>query len=85
MSKYATDTPPSHLVARALIHAARVPIAAPSANKFGHVSPTCAQHVMDDLGKEDVWIIDPSLGIMMMDEKEVPLGRRMAIITTENR
>jgi L-threonylcarbamoyladenylate synthase len=27
-----------------------VPIAAPSANRFGHVSPTSAQHVMDDLG-----------------------------------
>lgn len=27
-----------------------VPIAAPSANRFGHVSPTSARHVMDDLG-----------------------------------
>ena len=80
---YVACRSPSHSVARTLIDAARVPIAAPSANKFGHVSPTCALHVMDDLGKEDVWIIDPSLGIMMMDEKEVPLGRRMAIITTE--
>lgn len=52
---------PSHPIARALISAARVPIAAPSANKFGHVSPTLAEHVMDDLGQEDVWVIDPSL------------------------
>lgn len=52
---------PSHPIARALISAAKVPIAAPSANKFGHVSPTLAEHVMDDLGQEDVWILDPNL------------------------
>ena len=33
----------------ALIDAAGVPIAAPSANRFGHTSPTTAQHVLDDL------------------------------------
>lgn len=58
---YVACRSPSHPVARALISAARVPIAAPSANKFGHVSPTLADHVMDDLGREDVWIVDPSL------------------------
>jgi hypothetical protein len=41
-----------------LIDAAQVPIAAPSANKFGHVSPTRAHHVWDDLQYEDVWIVD---------------------------
>jgi L-threonylcarbamoyladenylate synthase len=40
---------PNHPVALALIKAAGVPIAAPSANLFGHVSPTTAQHVLDDL------------------------------------
>jgi len=40
---------PNHPVALALIHASGVPIAAPSANRFGHVSPTTAQHVLDDL------------------------------------
>jgi len=52
---------PSHELARALIRAARVPIAAPSANKFGHVSPTRADHVLRDLGQEDVWVMDPEL------------------------
>jgi hypothetical protein len=51
---------PSHPIARALIQQAQVPIAAPSANKFGHVSPTRAQHVWDDLSQEDVWILDPT-------------------------
>ena len=59
---YVACRSPSHPVARALIAAARVPIAAPSANKFGHVSPTLARHVLDDLGLEDVWVVDPALG-----------------------
>ena len=49
---------PLHPLAQALIQEARVPIAAPSANKFGHVSPTQADHVMDDLGQEDVWVLE---------------------------
>jgi L-threonylcarbamoyladenylate synthase len=40
---------PAHPVARALIRAAGVPIAAPSANLFGHTSPTTAAHVLADL------------------------------------
>lgn len=60
---YVACRSPSHPVARALIAAAKIPIAAPSANKFGHVSPTLAAHVMDDLGREDVWIVDPGLGV----------------------
>ena len=41
---------PAHPVAEALLAAAGIPIAAPSANRFGHVSPTNADHVLDDLG-----------------------------------
>lgn len=40
---------PAHPVAQALIREADVPVAAPSANRFGHTSPTTAQHVIDDL------------------------------------
>jgi L-threonylcarbamoyladenylate synthase len=40
---------PAHPVALALIEAAGLPIAAPSANRFGRTSPTTAQHVLDDL------------------------------------
>ena len=40
---------PAHPVALALIAAAGIPIAAPSANLFSHTSPTTAQHVLDDL------------------------------------
>lgn len=40
---------PAHPVAHALIEVAGVPVAAPSANRFGYTSPTTAQHVLDDL------------------------------------
>ena len=40
---------PSHPVARALLSAVGRPVAAPSANRSGHVSPTEARHVLDDL------------------------------------
>ncbi|MBL8568957.1 MAG: threonylcarbamoyl-AMP synthase [Phreatobacter sp.] len=40
---------PSHPVARALLNAAGRPVAAPSANRSGHVSPTTAAHVLADL------------------------------------
>ena len=40
---------PQHPVARAIIKAAGVPLAAPSANLSGSPSPTTAQHVIEDL------------------------------------
>ena len=40
---------PCHPVAHALIAAADLPIAAPSANTFGRISPTQARHVIEDL------------------------------------
>jgi L-threonylcarbamoyladenylate synthase len=49
---------PAHPVAQALIREAGVPIAAPSANPFGYVSPTCAQHVFDGLGDRVDLILD---------------------------
>ena len=46
---------PSHEVAQALLAEVDFPIVAPSANRSGHVSPTNAQHVADDLsGKLDL-------------------------------
>ncbi len=40
---------PAHPVAQTLLKAVGLPLAAPSANRFGHTSPTTAQHVLDDL------------------------------------
>ena len=41
---------PDHEVAQALLRAAGVPVAAPSANRSGRPSPTTAAHVLSDLG-----------------------------------
>lgn len=46
---------PDHPVAAALLIESGCPLAAPSANRFGSISPTTAQHVVDELdGRVDV-------------------------------
>jgi len=49
---------PAHSVALALIEAAEVPVAAPSANRFTQVSPTTAEHVRAGLGDHVDYILD---------------------------
>ncbi|MCX7945180.1 MAG: L-threonylcarbamoyladenylate synthase [Deltaproteobacteria bacterium] len=48
---------PDHRIALELIRRAGCPIAAPSANKFGHISPTTADHVRKQLPEVD-YILD---------------------------
>lgn len=49
---------PAHPVAQELIRLAGVPIAAPSANGSGELSPTTAAHVVRSLGAHAVWVLD---------------------------
>src|SRR6185295_10693486 len=49
---------PAHPVARAILHAFGKPVAAPSANLSGHVSPTTAAHVKSDLNGRIDLIVD---------------------------
>jgi L-threonylcarbamoyladenylate synthase len=49
---------PDHPAARALIETADRPIAAPSANLFGYVSPTTAAHVVEQLGDQVDAVLD---------------------------
>ncbi len=49
---------PDHEIARALLLEAGVPVAAPSANRSGHVSPTTAAHVAADLDDKLALILD---------------------------
>lgn len=49
---------PAHPIAMALLRAAGVPIAAPSANRFTQVSPTTAEHVRGSLGDRVDYILD---------------------------
>ncbi len=49
---------PAHPMAKALLEAAGVPVAAPSANPFGAVSPTRAEHVVAQLGDRVSMVLD---------------------------
>jgi len=49
---------PDHLLTRQLLDEIDFPLAAPSANPFGYVSPTTAQHVNAQLGKKIPYILD---------------------------
>ena len=49
---------PRHPVALELLTRAGCPVAAPSANPFGGISPTTARHVVDGLGQKVDWIVD---------------------------
>lgn len=49
---------PSHPLALELLKLADVPVAAPSANRFGCVSPTTAEHVAEQLGDRIDYILD---------------------------
>ena len=49
---------PAHPVAQALLRACRRPLAAPSANRSGRVSPTAAAHVASELGDNTAMILD---------------------------
>ena len=62
---------PAHPVARAVLRAADRPIAAPSANRSGHVSPTTAGHVMADL----LGAID-----LVLDAGPAPVGVESTIL-----
>lgn len=68
---------PAHPIARALIREAGVPLAAPSANRFGAVSPTTIEHVRLDLGD----VLDPGLDVLL-DGGPCPVGVESTIVDT---
>lgn len=49
---------PAHPLARRLLRLAGIPLAAPSANPFGYISPTTAEHVHAGLGRRIKHILD---------------------------
>ncbi len=49
---------PAHATARQLLFALGRPLAAPSANRSGRISPTTARHVAEDLGEDVDLILD---------------------------
>ncbi len=81
---------PAHPVMREILAQAKIPLAAPSANRSGHISPTTAQHVFADLDGRIGLIVDggPSaIGIestVVGFRDEQPIIYRPGIITTED-
>lgn len=49
---------PNHAVALSFLWETGVPVAAPSANLFGRISPTTAKHVVDQLGPQVDMVLD---------------------------
>lgn len=49
---------PNHPLTLSLLRSLAFPLAAPSANPFGYISPTTAQHVADQLGNQIPYILD---------------------------
>lgn len=80
---------PSHPVARAFIEACGTPIAAPSANRSTHISPTTSEHVFEDMDGRIPLIIeggDSDVGIesTIIDmSTDVPTILRPGAITAE--
>ncbi len=69
---------PHHPAAQALLAAAALPIAAPSANRFGHTSPTTAAHVLADLDGRIHAVLDAgptSVGVesTVLDPTQTPM------------
>jgi len=71
---------PSHPVAQKLIHLSTGAIAAPSANPFGYLSPTRAEHVKEQLGNRVDFIIDGGKTQVGLESTVLDLTRSPATI-----
>jgi L-threonylcarbamoyladenylate synthase len=81
---------PAHPVALSLLRIAKIPLAAPSANPFGYISPTEASHVIDGLGDRIEHVIDGGpceIGvestILDLSNPSAPKVLRPGLITAE--
>ncbi len=82
---------PAHPIALALLSQIPFPLAAPSANPFGYISPTTAQHVLDGLAGKIEYILDggsTDLGIestiVGFDEQERIIVHRLGAVSIES-
>lgn len=67
---------PKHPIALALLEECGLPLAAPSANPFGYISPTTAQHVQDQLGKEIEYILDGGSCTVGLESTIIDLSKK---------
>jgi L-threonylcarbamoyladenylate synthase len=71
---------PAHPVAQALLRGFGGGIAAPSANRFGAVSPTTADHVAGDLGEDVDYLLDGGACEVGVESTIVDLSRGRAVL-----
>jgi L-threonylcarbamoyladenylate synthase len=71
---------PAHAVATRLLRATGLPIAAPSANRSGHVSPTTAAHVAADLGDRVDLILDAGRAPLGLESTVVDVSGASAVV-----
>ena len=71
---------PAHPMAQALLRAFGGGVAAPSANRFGAVSPTTAEHVVADLGADVDYVLDGGACEVGVESTIVDLSRGPAVL-----
>jgi L-threonylcarbamoyladenylate synthase len=71
---------PSHPVAQALLREFGAGVAAPSANRFGRLSPTTAAHVRADLGSEVDAVLEGGASEIGIESVIVDLSRGQAVL-----
>ncbi|HVK86328.1 MAG TPA: L-threonylcarbamoyladenylate synthase [Kofleriaceae bacterium] len=71
---------PAHAMAQALLRAFGGGVAAPSANRFGAVSPTTADHVVSDLGERVDYVLDGGACDVGVESTIVDLSRGRAVL-----
>jgi L-threonylcarbamoyladenylate synthase len=81
---------PDHELTRTLLKELPFPLAAPSANPFGYVSPTSPQHVNEQLGDKIAYILDGGICTVGIEstiigfENELPAVYRMGGLSLED-
>ena len=76
---------PSHPVAHELLRSFKGAVAAPSANRFGHVSPTTAAHVRQDFGNDIDLVLEGGTSEVGIESTIVDLSRGTPVLLRPGR
>ncbi len=79
-SNYVAIRIPSHPLTLSLLQSLDFPVAAPSANEFGYISPTTAQHVMDSLQGKIPFILNGDVATVGVESTIVGINEHNKIV-----
>ncbi len=71
---------PSHKVFRELLEIIKVPVAAPSANRFGRISPTCAEDVVKEMEDKLKYVLDGGNSDVGIESTVVDLSGELPVV-----